>query len=126
MSTKYVLNQLPTSLSNKENEYITKKFKKYTKNVKLQNSIKNSIIKPISSEMKIPLTKKPLFNSFSRKRKNQLKDILKQQLQSHKDILQSNRDKIIQNITKQKSVKKPNFVQLLRFFGGSKKIKNKK
>jgi hypothetical protein len=126
MSTKYVLNQLPTSLSNKENEYITKKFKKYTKNVKLHNSIKNSIIKPISSEMKIPLTKKTVFNSFSRKRKNQLKDILKQQLQSHKNILQSNRDKIIQNITKQKSVKKPNFVQLLRFFGGSKKIKNKK
>jgi hypothetical protein len=123
MSTKYVLNQLPTSLSNKENEYITKKFKKYTKNVKLQNSIKNSIIKPISSEMKLPLTKKTVFNSFSRKRKNQLKDILKQQLQSHKDILQSNRDKIIQNITKQKSVRKPNFIQFLRFYGGSKKIK---
>lgn len=126
MSTKYVLNQLPTSLSNKEHEYITKKFKKYTKNVKLQNSIKNSIIKPISSEMKIPLNKKTVFNSFSRKRKNQLKDILKQQLQSHQNILQSNRDKIIQNITKQKSVRKPNFVQFLRFLGGSKKIKNKK
>jgi hypothetical protein len=123
MSTNYIINQLPTLLSKKEHKYITKKFKKYTKNVKLSNSIRNSIIKPFSSEMKPPLIKKSLFSSLSRKRKNQLKDILKQELQTHKNILQSNRDKIIKNIAKQKSVRKPNFIQLLRFYGGSKKIK---
>jgi hypothetical protein len=124
MSSKYALNQLPTVLSNKEHKYITKKFKKYTKNVKIQNAVKNSIIKPFSSEMKIPLTKKPLFNSLSRKRKNQLKDILKQQLQMHKNIIQSNRNTILKNITKKKrSIKYGNFAQLLRLYGGS---KNKK
>lgn len=51
MSSKYILNQFG-KLSKKEYAYATKKINKYTKNFKINPSIKNSIITPNLSRKK--------------------------------------------------------------------------
>ena len=72
MSTKYVLNQFG-KLSKSQHLYATKKFNKYTKNIQLNPSIRNSLIIPVSSKIKMPIFQKDkLLKSLSKKKQNNL------------------------------------------------------
>lgn len=102
MSSKYLLNQFG-KLSKSEYKYATKKFNKYTKNIKLNPRITNSLITPISSKIKIPIIPQDkVLRSLSRKK--QIKSILKKNLLNNKNLLQSNRNRILKNMSQKKRI----------------------
>jgi hypothetical protein len=107
MSNKYVLNQFG-KLSKSQYKYATKKFNKYTTNLKLNPNIKNSLITPFSSK-----TKDELLKSLSKKK--QIKSILKKNLLSNKNLSIINHNKILKNMTQKGRSSKGSFIPLLRF-----------